>query len=209
MGRPTKLTEETTEIICEALESGANCAVAAAYAGVSESCYHNWTAAGRRGEAPVYVEFLEQTRAARAEAAMRSLKKITNSKDTKDHRWLLSRVYGYVEGGGFAVQQEPPPTEGGIVEYLEYLLRLTINQREQASSDKSHVAASHYLKLELDLRLRVEEARRNEGEDPADLSNEQWAEETAATAAALEMPELEAFVMEYLKRTGAKLEPPE
>ena len=81
-GRPTKCTAVVAAAVAEALEQGNTVEVACACAGISASAYHSWRERGRaevervaedhrrrvrQDEAP-FVEFLERTTRARAEA---------------------------------------------------------------------------------------------------------------------------------------------
>lgn len=66
-GRPTKWTESVRARIVEACRLGNYRKTAALSAGVSESTFHDWMAAGRRGE-PGFAEFLEAVERAEAES---------------------------------------------------------------------------------------------------------------------------------------------
>lgn len=65
-GRPTKWTEEVRARIVTACRAGNYRKTAALAAGVSESTFHDWMSAGRRGE-PGFSEFLESVEQAEAE----------------------------------------------------------------------------------------------------------------------------------------------
>lgn len=83
MGRPTKLTDERQETICEALEKGVSVKGACDLAGVSHQVFYNWRERGKdelervqeghtnckvRQEEQKFVDFLEATTRARAQS---------------------------------------------------------------------------------------------------------------------------------------------
>lgn len=74
-GRPTKLTPEITEAVCDALVEGLSIEGACARAGIAPSTYYDWNARGADGEA-LFVEFAEATARARAEVEERLLESV-------------------------------------------------------------------------------------------------------------------------------------
>lgn len=208
MAKP-KISPAIIETACEALEDGATHKLAAAMCGIGESTYHAWQAAGRKQNGDIYQDFLEQTEQAIAVHAMRSLELITKSDQSKDHKWLLARRHGFTESSHSHVTDDEPAPDGlDHIEYMEYLLRLTVKQRKGAIKDGSHVAAERLIKLELSLSEQLTLARNTREDDPASLTKEEWQDEVERKAQALKLPDLEVMVKEYMSRTGATLEAP-
>jgi hypothetical protein len=108
MGRPTKLTDDLRDELARHLAAGNPIKTACALVGIGESTYHKWRARGkaerervaeghancrvRKAERP-FVEFMESTTRARAEASRKRVANITEAAD-EDWRaaaWLLER----------------------------------------------------------------------------------------------------------------------
>lgn len=93
-GRPTKLTSEVQQAICDALERGEVHVHAIEHGGIGETTYYEWLAKGEEGIKP-YAEFREAT--TRAEA--RGRKKIFDliqthvELDWRAGAFLLERRY--------------------------------------------------------------------------------------------------------------------
>lgn len=93
MGRPTKLDADRQAKVCEALALGVSIEAAAAHAGLSAACVHEWMARGRKGER-LYTEFLEATTRARDAAEVRYaavVAKAAKEGSESAARWWLER----------------------------------------------------------------------------------------------------------------------
>jgi transposase len=71
MGRPTKLTPEVQERLCEAIAAGNYYEPACAYAGVAYSTFMHWKTQGETAKSGPYRQFLEAVKEAEAKAEMR------------------------------------------------------------------------------------------------------------------------------------------
>lgn len=93
-GRPTKLTPELQEEICQYLADGHFREVAAQAAGIAYRTLAHWCRLGKSGEAP-YAEFLHAVQKAeqRAELAMLKLVMRAAEGDAKHAEWFLERKY--------------------------------------------------------------------------------------------------------------------
>ena len=95
-GRPTKLTDETRSIICNALVDGCSYDAAAAAASVSVRTFYRWLESGRKEDAPEHLaEFAADVEEAANRAEVHLVKKIQKQTDTdwRSAAWLLSRRY--------------------------------------------------------------------------------------------------------------------
>lgn len=93
MARPTKLDADRQAKVCEALALGVSIEAAAAHAGLSATCVHEWMARGRKGER-LYAEFLEATTRARDAAEVRFaavVAKAAKEGSESAARWWLER----------------------------------------------------------------------------------------------------------------------
>ena len=93
MARPTKLDADRQARICEALALGVSIEAAAAHAGLSAACVHEWMARGRKGER-LYAEFLEAATRARDAAEVRFaavVAKAAKEGNEAAARWWLER----------------------------------------------------------------------------------------------------------------------
>ncbi len=72
MVRPTGLTPDVQERICQAIRAGAPPETAAVYAGIGKSTYYAWMRRGERGAGP-FVEFREAIKKALAEFEVRTV----------------------------------------------------------------------------------------------------------------------------------------
>lgn len=98
-GRPTHLTPEAQDAICEALRDGVPMRTAAQLAGIPERTVFEWL---RRGEGfdlkpqeRIYVEFLQATKLARAEGVKERIRRITQAaeKNWQADAWVLERTH--------------------------------------------------------------------------------------------------------------------
>lgn len=93
MARPTKLDADRQARIREALALGVSIEAAAAHAGLSAACVHEWMARGRKGER-LYAEFLEAATRARDAAEVRFaavVAKAAKEGSESAARWWLER----------------------------------------------------------------------------------------------------------------------
>jgi hypothetical protein len=96
VGRPSKISKELTQRLCEMIEIGMPYTLACEAAGISFDAYNNWKKKGEAGE-PKFVEFYERVKKAKATCALNCLKRI-NEKILKNNSpyydtWLLSRRF--------------------------------------------------------------------------------------------------------------------
>ena len=95
MGRPTKLTPETQQLIIQSLSVGATHRLACQYAGIDEDTFYTWMDKGHKGHAP-YAEFAEQVKKTEGRAATGWLAKIeaaANEGNWQAAAWKLERRY--------------------------------------------------------------------------------------------------------------------
>jgi transposase len=71
MGRPSKLTPEVQEKICNAIRAGNYYEAACAYAGIGYSTFRAWIVKGENAKSGKYREFLEAIKKAECEAEVR------------------------------------------------------------------------------------------------------------------------------------------
>jgi hypothetical protein len=92
-GRPTKLTAELKEAICEAVRGGNYIETAAAMCGVSKQVLYTWMKAGARDEDAAHVAFLDAVRKAQADAEGRNVALIAKAGQTQwqASAWFLER----------------------------------------------------------------------------------------------------------------------
>lgn len=128
MARPTKLTPDLQEKICQAIRAGNYLETAAAYAGISKVTLHEWMRRGRREmerveeaegrarirkkEAP-FVEFLNSVEKALAEAEVRDVILIGKAAEVnwQAAAWRLERKFP--DRWGRRERQRPEERETG------------------------------------------------------------------------------------------------
>ena len=110
MGRPTKLTVELTNKICDMLRAGNYLETAAAYAGIDKATLHRWMKRGARElervqaieggaeiaeEEQMFVDFCNSIKKALAEGEVRDMVIISNAakQDWKAAAWKLERKF--------------------------------------------------------------------------------------------------------------------
>lgn len=71
MGRPSKLTTEVQEKICNAIRAGNYYEAACAYAGIDYSTFRRWMVQGEKAKSGKYREFYEAVKKAEYEAEIR------------------------------------------------------------------------------------------------------------------------------------------
>jgi transposase len=91
MARPTKLTPDVQEKICEAIRHGATYQAASEAAGVAYSTFNDW----HKDLRPRFVKFSEAIRRANADAQLDLLAKIANKskEDWRAAAWILERRF--------------------------------------------------------------------------------------------------------------------
>jgi transposase len=98
-GRPSELTPEVTERVCQVLRAGNYLEVAAVAAGISRSTCYDWLKRGDpEGTAPAdapYRDFRESVEKARAEGEARNVTLIAQAapKNWQAAAWLLERQF--------------------------------------------------------------------------------------------------------------------
>jgi hypothetical protein len=93
MPRPTKLTPEITEQICQVLSAGNYIETAAAYVGISRATLYEWLRKGAREGSGRYAGFVSAVERAMAEAEVRSVARIAQAEGTdwRAAAWRLER----------------------------------------------------------------------------------------------------------------------
>jgi transposase-like protein len=137
MGRPSKLTEERQETICEALRKGVSIEGACQLAGVSDRAYYKWRERGeeelrrveeghhncrvRKDEEP-YVQFFQETTRAIGESEEYLVEKIYEAAPETPNaalrllerrfpdRWSKKQKVEH-SGDGFTVRINPPESD--------------------------------------------------------------------------------------------------
>lgn len=72
-GRPTEITDELIEKICNALKLGAYVETAAALSGIEKKTFYNWVKRGAREPGTIFEKFLHAVEEAQAQAEARDL----------------------------------------------------------------------------------------------------------------------------------------
>lgn len=92
-GRPTKLTDEMQERICENIRRGLGYREAAVAAGISERTFYNWKSRGENAKSGIHLQFLQALQEAEAIAELVLLEIIQNAtkKDWRAATWILER----------------------------------------------------------------------------------------------------------------------
>jgi hypothetical protein len=94
MARPSKLTAEVADRICQAILAGATIETAAAHAGIGASTFYDWIKRGRDGDQH-YAEFVDQLDQAVATSEVRDLAIIARA--AEEHwqaaAWRLERRF--------------------------------------------------------------------------------------------------------------------
>jgi len=94
VGRPSKLTDELEQKLCNALRAGNYLEVAARYAGVSRSSVHRWLAQAAEGAAdPRLKQFAEAVSKAEADAEIHAVGVVRKAINQGDSR----AAFGYLE----------------------------------------------------------------------------------------------------------------
>lgn len=94
-GRPTKLSEETTKIICESIRLGMSHRLSAMSANVAADTMATWINLGKKGKEP-YVAFLDEVEKADADCikmCLSIIRKAAIDGTWTAAAWLLERRY--------------------------------------------------------------------------------------------------------------------
>jgi hypothetical protein len=83
-GRPTDLTPEAQQKVCQALAAGATREHAAQFAGVGKTTLYAWLKRGRKAKSGRYREFLNAAEAAEAQCAMRNVALVQKAANERD-----------------------------------------------------------------------------------------------------------------------------
>lgn len=91
-GRPSKLTPETTALVCSAIRKGVTYESAALKGGISEKLFYLWMAKGKKATTGKHREFLQAVQRARAEGEEALVERITaGAPGWKGAAWILER----------------------------------------------------------------------------------------------------------------------
>lgn len=95
MARPSKLTAEVQDRLCEALRAGATYEIAAAVAGVSYRSFARWMHAGQRARTGRYWQFWQTMWTAIADSALWHLRNVTEQArdDWRASAWVLEHRF--------------------------------------------------------------------------------------------------------------------
>lgn len=123
-GRPTALTPELQNKICNALRLGCYIETAVTANGVSKQAFYNWLKRGNRQKKGIYREFVDAVQKAMADAEIRDLLKIDKASDTnwQAAAWKLERKF---------------PKKWGRRE----MVRLSTGEDEDFQSDEENIHA--------------------------------------------------------------------
>lgn len=94
MARPSKLTDEITQVMCNLISAGVPPYRAAILAGIHPDTYYNWRKKANKNplHKNKWTEFFGEIEAAKAKAIKTSLKIIQGSDDWRAHAWLLEKI---------------------------------------------------------------------------------------------------------------------
>ena len=126
MGRKTKLTEQRTKIIIEALRKGATYTIAAAAAGIQPSTLYLWVKTGKTTNKKPYVDFADRVITAEAEGALKALEIIQDTiqtGDVKSAQWLLSRRHNYKPDATHSLPSSEISSADTSLDYRSMLIR--------------------------------------------------------------------------------------
>jgi len=96
MGRPSKLTPETQEKICEAIRLGATYELACNSAGVSYTSFREWILRGEKAKTGKFLVFSEAIKKAEGDATKKWLSHIEDAAQDGNWQaaaWKLERRY--------------------------------------------------------------------------------------------------------------------
>jgi transposase len=131
MGRPSKLTPEVQERICQAIRAGNYYEAACAYAGIGYSTFRAWMIKGEKAKSGKYREFMEAvTRAEHeAEARMVALWQKHMPEDYRAIRDFLERRYPERWGKRVDIKQDiKQEVQGQVTQRHEYDITHRVEQ---------------------------------------------------------------------------------
>ena len=107
MARPTKLTPEVQEAICDAIRHGATYWAAAESAGVSYAAFNEW----RKDKRPKYIKFFNAVQQANADGQLDLLAKLEQAgkNDWRAAAWILERRHRKDYGANVDVTTDNKP----------------------------------------------------------------------------------------------------
>jgi hypothetical protein len=95
-GRPTKLTPELTQLICENIELGLSYDLSSQAVGISRVTFSDWMKNGAAGTEERFIDFYNAVKAAEATCAKNCLTRIRSQAESGSlaaDTWLLERRY--------------------------------------------------------------------------------------------------------------------
>ncbi len=131
MGRPSKLTPEVQEKICQAIREGNYYEAACAYAGIGYSTFRMWMVKGEKAKSGKYREFVEAVKRAEYEAEARL---VAQWQKHMPENWqaiatFLERRYPQRWGKRLDVKQDiNQKVQGQVTERHEYDITHRIEQ---------------------------------------------------------------------------------
>ena len=131
MGRPSKLTPEVQERICQAIRAGNYYEAACAYAGIHYSTFRKWMIKGEKAKSGKYREFFEAVTRAEHEAEVRMVAQWQKHmpEDYRAIRDFLERRYPERWGKRLDVKQDiKQEVQGQVTQRYEYDITHRIEQ---------------------------------------------------------------------------------
>jgi hypothetical protein len=119
MGRPTKLTEQTKQILLDSIAAGMPYKLACLRAGISEDTLVAWRKKGAEGREP-YASFVRELQTAEGDAVFMRLQHIEGAAmngQWQASAWLLERRYPQFFGRQDRLQAEVSGPDGGPMEF--------------------------------------------------------------------------------------------
>ena len=91
MGRPSKLTSEVQQKICDAIKRGNYYDVACEFAGIGRSTFFRWKNAGEKAKSGKYKDFWDAIKKAESEAEVMYVERIREA--AEDGQWTAAAWY--------------------------------------------------------------------------------------------------------------------
>ena len=92
-GRPTKLTKEIINEICQLLRAGSYIETACNFVGLHKDTYYRWAKEGARAKGGIKKIFSDSVKKAIAEAEIRDLEEIRKNDSWQSKAWRLERRF--------------------------------------------------------------------------------------------------------------------
>ncbi len=142
MARPTKLTLETTEKLCEAIRLGSTYELACNFAGISYDVFNLWRNLGRDAKSGKYFEFFNIIKKAEGDATNKWLGHIEDAAQDGNWQaaaWKLERRYPDSYGKRIKQQVQSQNVEIDIASLTDEQLKRLANGEDIAKilSDKN------------------------------------------------------------------------